>query len=96
MSKMTETDLAALRNLIQRARDERKALWCSYQDLWFSPDELEKANDEGRFCWGVVNWKLRDPNERAKESRAALDGATIGYERSLTWARSIDPTATGR
>lgn len=32
-------------------------------DLWFSPDELEKDQSEGRFCWGPINWELRDPKE---------------------------------
>jgi hypothetical protein len=60
---MHETALDSLRPLIAQARAEKKWLHCSYRDLWFSPDELEAANREGRFRWGAVNWTLRDSNE---------------------------------
>lgn len=59
-----------LRELIGRARHEGKWLWCHYQDLWFSPDQLETQNKQGKFVWGAVNWKLRDPQERLDEANA--------------------------
>ena len=52
-----------LRSLIQEARDRRMWLWCNYQDIWFSPDELEAMNKKGKCLWGPVNWKLRDGQE---------------------------------
>jgi len=58
-----------LQNLIDEARKNGKWLWSSYQDLWFSPDDLEAENRAGRFRWGVVNWKLRDPQERLTEAQ---------------------------
>jgi len=69
-----ERILAELNPLIQQARDEGKWLWCRYQGLWFSPDQLEAEHEEGRFIWGAVNWELRDPQERLEEAkRAARD-----------------------
>lgn len=56
-----------LHSLIQNARSQRLWLWCSYQNLWFSPDELEAKNNEGKFLWGPVNWKLRDPKEHIQQ-----------------------------
>lgn len=58
-----------LQNLIDEARGNGKWLWCSYQDLWFSPDQLEAENANGKFRWGPVNWKLRDPGERLSEAK---------------------------
>ena len=55
--------------LIEQARANGKWLWCYYQDLWFSPDQLEAENREGRFRWDADNWKLRDPHERLAEAR---------------------------
>ena len=52
-----------LADLMARARRERLWFWCNYQDLWFSPDELQAEWDKGSFRWGAVNWKLRDPVE---------------------------------
>ena len=55
--------LDSLRPLFERARKDGLWFHCGYQALWFSPDELEKANAEGRFIWGPINWTLRDPQE---------------------------------
>lgn len=71
---MSKVDLSPL---IAQARTERKWLHCSYQDLWFSPSDLEEKNREGRFLWGPINWTLRDPKEHLEElerrAKSALD-----------------------
>jgi len=64
-----------LKDLIEQARREGKWLWCAYQDLWFSPDQLEMHNAAGRFNWAPVNWKLRDPNERLEEAKRRAEYA---------------------
>jgi hypothetical protein len=56
-----------LAEMIEQARHEKKWFYCDYQGLWFSPDELEKHNANGRFLWGPINWQLRDPRERAEQ-----------------------------
>lgn len=53
--------LAELAPLFERARAEGLWFHCSYQDLWFTPDDLEAAHANGRFVWGAVNWKLVRP-----------------------------------
>ena len=55
-----------LQILIDKARNRGLWLRCFYQDLWFSPDELEAKNKEGKFLWDPVSWELRDPKERIK------------------------------
>lgn len=62
------------RQLIAEAR--RQGLWlhCAYQNLWFSPDQLEAENKNGKFRWGAVNWRLRDPMEHIEQAeRRALE-----------------------
>ncbi len=61
MSNVLEENL---KPLFERA--ERDGLWfyCSYQDLWFSPKQLRIEQANGRFRWGAVNWRLRDPKEQ--------------------------------
>lgn len=59
-----------LAQLIAQAEHEGKWLHCHYQDLWFSPAELRRANAEGHFLWGVVYWQLRDPDEHLDRLRA--------------------------
>ncbi len=54
----------AMESLLAQAEREGKWLFCHYQGLWFSPEELRKAQSEGRFRWGAVNWILRDPTEK--------------------------------
>ena len=46
---------ADLERLIAKARKENKWLFCGYQQLWFTPDELEKENQKGNFLWGTAN-----------------------------------------
>lgn len=69
--------LTQLALLIAQAEAEKKWLWCHYQDLWFSPAQLRAKNAAGKFIWGVVNWTLRDPQERVEEAnrRASLTNA---------------------
>lgn len=74
-------DFPPLAPLIEQARRERKWLFCSYQELWFSPDELAAQNRAGSFRWGPVNWQLRDPAERLTELAAQIGSAVAAYER---------------
>lgn len=59
----------AMDALFDKAR--REGLWfhCAYQDLWFSPADLEAQQERGCFRWGPVNWTLRDPQERVDDLR---------------------------
>jgi len=68
---------AVLKRLTDQARKDGLWLYTDYQGLWFSPDQLDAANDEGRFLWGPVNWELRDPAEKL----AALDRAVTAAEK---------------
>ena len=56
--------LNSLKPLFKSA--EQNNLWfhCSYQDLWFSPEELRANQSVGRFIWGPDNWTLRNPQEK--------------------------------
>jgi len=81
MSDDKDAIKASLVPLIAEARATKKWLWCNYQDMWFSPSELEKANAEGRFLWGPINWRLRDPQERVLELERAVSGAQAQLER---------------
>lgn len=64
-----------MNTLIDKAEAEGKWLHCSYQDLWFSPDELRTAQAQGRFRWGVVNWTLRNPQEYVDQASIKLAAA---------------------
>lgn len=79
---MTREAVAAeLAELIGNAKAEGKWLWCNYQDLWFSPDELAAQNANGKFLWGAVNWRLRDPAERVREAEERRDAAQREVDR---------------
>ena len=56
---------------------EKAGLWmyCQYQGLWFSPQELRQAQSVGKFRWGPVNWQARDPKEKAEELERAVASA---------------------
>ncbi len=60
---VTENDSwsAELGTLVKQARDENKLLLTPYHGLVFTPDGLCREVAKGRFRWGVVNWRLIDP-----------------------------------
>ena len=72
--------LASLNPLIAQAEREGKWLYCNYQGMWFSPKELRRANADGRFIWGAVNWCLRNPQEYLNEAIAAAEAANKKVE----------------
>lgn len=52
--------------LISKAHKEDKLLQCTYDMLVFTPKGLAANLIQGRFVWGVVNWKLIDKNSVKK------------------------------
>ena len=77
----------SLKPLFEKAR--REDLWfrCRYQELWFSPDELEKAQDRGSFLWGHENWMLDDPREHLADLKRRAEHAERAvreFEKRLT------------
>lgn len=62
-------------DLFEKARKDGLWFHCSYQDLWFTPDQLEAEQKAGRFRWGRVNWTLRDPHERLEQAHHRRDAA---------------------
>jgi hypothetical protein len=72
---MNDTD-AKMQELFDRARSGGLWFRSAYQNLWFSPDELEQHNKDGRFRWSPVNWELRSPFERLGQlKKEAADAA---------------------
>lgn len=54
------------------AEAERDGKWFHHNSmmvgpLWFSPGELRAEHEKGKFIWGAVNWRLRDPLEGLKQ-----------------------------
>lgn len=43
--------------------------------FWFSPDELETQQRNGKFVWGSGNWKLRPPQEYIDSLKRAVTSA---------------------
>ena len=66
-----------LYNLIQKAITERKWLWCSHQNMWFTPEILLQENRNGKYIWGINNWILRDPLERLAEVDIRVRSAIV-------------------
>lgn len=70
-----------LSTLIEQAEKDRKWLFCHYQELWFSPQELRALNAKGRFLWGPANWQLRDPEEHVKVLAERIEEAKAAHWR---------------
>ena len=65
-----QADRDELDKLFTIARRDR--LWFFHGGLsgplWFSPNQLEAEQKNGKFVWGAVNWALRDPQEHLNEA----------------------------
>jgi hypothetical protein len=59
--------------MMAKARCENLWFHSVYQDMWFSPDELQAAWDKGQFRWGAVNWILRNPAERLAQLALSIE-----------------------
>ena len=80
---MSEEIREGLIPLFETADENNLWFYCNYQDLWFSPEKLRHEQIEGRFRWGSVNWKLRNPSEKIK----ALEYAVIKAQEELAKAK---------
>ena len=54
---------AGMAPLFHEARAKKLWFFTSYQQIWFSPEELAAQHAVGKFLWGAANWRLRDPVE---------------------------------
>jgi len=71
--------LKGLEPLLREARQNNLVFRCPYQNLIFTPDELEQEHKDGSFIWGATNWELVDPKKilsqlelKAREARRAV------------------------
>jgi hypothetical protein len=62
-----------MKPLFEKARKEKLLFRCNYQDILFTPDELEERQSKGSFVWGAVNWELVNPIEILQD----LEHATL-------------------
>lgn len=73
----------AMKPMIEEARKTNKWLYCPYQSIWFSPDELVACQTAGQFRWGPVNWILRDPEEEVENLKNKVKEAKENLSRFM-------------
>jgi len=71
--------MSATPELIEKARREGKWIRSPYQNIWFSPDELEVRQTNGEFRWGERNFELRDPQEMLEALAKTIKRAEKEY-----------------
>jgi len=72
MTKKEEI-LMGLEPLFIKAEKEKLWFYASYQDSWFSPQELKEKHNENRFLWGACNWELRNPYEIIEQAERRIE-----------------------
>lgn len=70
-----------MESMFAEARTQGLWFFTNYQQLWFSPDELEQHQRAGTFRWGAVNWRLRPPQEYLEQLKREAGCARADYER---------------
>lgn len=73
----------AMRQLFEKAERENLWFYSPYQQLWFSPAELKRAQRKGQFRWSSSNWQLRSPYAFIEEKRICMENASKNYELAL-------------
>lgn len=68
-----EEIIESLKPMFVTARKENLWFHTVYQDLWFTPDQLEKHHKEGKFVWGEKNWQLKKPTEKIKSIEKEIE-----------------------
>ncbi len=61
MAELTDSKksiIGSLQPMLLEAREKNMMIRCHYDNLMFTPDELERQLNSGSFCWGRVNWEL--------------------------------------
>lgn len=53
-----------LRALIERAEKENRKIFCKYQKMIFTAEELREANAKGKYRWGAMNFELMEPSDK--------------------------------
>jgi len=78
-----------LRKMAKIARINNQAIYCHYQNLWWTPKEFEKALDDGKFHWGTENFQFRSLEDRTRQLRRARDEA---QRELMEWLERINTT----
>lgn len=55
--------------------------------LWFSPDDLEAEQKNGKFIWGAGNWQLRSPLDQLAQLDTDIRNLHVARDKL---ARKID------
>lgn len=66
---------AEMKDLLNQARQKKLWLRGRYNNLWFTPDELEREQAMGSFRWGAVNWELCNPVDRLFQLKQIVERA---------------------
>jgi hypothetical protein len=69
-----------LRPMFKEAIETNKWFYTNYQNLWFTPYELVKEQNDGRFRWGKAHWSLRDPYEALDQIEMRIQAVRKEYE----------------
>jgi len=78
---MTEPFVQELYDMVEEARGLGALIHCSYQDLWWTPDEFKRALDDNKFHWGRVNFRLVSADKKIKALKARVVEAQAELDR---------------
>jgi hypothetical protein len=78
---LTKQEVTKLRaefiDMIDRAKKENLFIYCSYQQIWFSPWELEEHHANRKFLWNTRMFQCIDPLVRIQQLKGDIEIAQI-------------------
>lgn len=72
-----------LLKLITQAFNERKWIHLKFNDLWFSPSELEHLISNDHYIYDVENFELQEPSvliEKVEQLKANEEPGSVRYQ----------------
>lgn len=85
-----------LRAYVKKARELGKLLYCPYYSLTISPDDLEKAWENGQYrWWNLNNWRMIDKKdaklseEQIRQIKLLVDNVTLDYPKDYDYVQKI-------
>jgi len=83
---MEITTVDQMDRMIQEAKERGLWLVSNYQQIWFSPRQLQVARAKGKFLWGPENWTLKPASDKIaqlKREQACLESEIADIMREI-------------
>lgn len=70
--------------IVEKAKKENKIIHAPRQDIWFTPEELERLQSQGKFCWDDRFFRLWSKDEVKRWLKDDLEAKILNFSDVLS------------